>query len=262
MKLGLVRPWVFRTFVPDPSKQSMEQSKEAGRFFGILKFPVRDGTYEVENDIRAVCEAIWDVLRRNPGARKGIVKLADGFSGMGNAIVDLTKVQKRLRKLSTLYQCYQDDRLYQITLDSLQNATFHHHTWATYREEIMEMGCIFELFLERGSNESGSGNSRDSTTTSPSVQGIIDERGEVFILSSHEQTLDDQVYLGCEFPCKAEYRPVLMKYAFRIGTYLASVGIHDRFGVDFVCIPSLDGIGWKVFAIEINLRMTGTTHPW
>jgi hypothetical protein len=65
----------------------------------------------------------------------------------------------------------------------------------------------------------------------------------------------------------------------RIGQFLADKGVIGHFGVDFICVqntftaPSeLNQIeksdekygiltDWAIYAIEINLRMTGTTHP-
>jgi len=77
------------------------------------------------------------------------------------------------------------------------------------------MGCIFQLFIdtERPNMAESTDNRR---VTSPSLQGIIDENGKVLILSTHEQVLDNQVYLGCEFPCKQEYRLQLMEYGRRV----------------------------------------------
>jgi hypothetical protein len=72
-------------------------TKQGSRsLFRTLLIPCADGTYKVETDLLLLMKGIWEVLRRNPKSAKGVVKLADGFSGMGNAILDLKQMQARL----------------------------------------------------------------------------------------------------------------------------------------------------------------------
>jgi hypothetical protein len=48
----------------------------------------------------------------------------------------------------------------------------------------------------------------------------------------------------------------------KIGQVLASRGVVSRFGVDFLVWQEGHDAEWKVAALEINLRMGGTTHPF
>ncbi len=48
----------------------------------------------------------------------------------------------------------------------------------------------------------------------------------------------------------------------KIAAVLASYGVVSRFGVDFLTFRNKPSEEWKVTAIEINLRMGGTTHPY
>ena len=43
---------------------------------------------------------------------------------------------------------------------------------------------------------------------------------------------------------------------------LASEGVLGRFALDFVVVRAERGGGWDVYAIELNLRKGGTTHPF
>ena len=45
---------------------------------------------------------------------------------------------------------------------------------------------------------------------------------------------------------------------------MASKGASERFGVDFLAVPSKpwDFSEWQLYALEINLRQGGTTHPY
>jgi hypothetical protein len=96
------------------------------------------------------------------------------------------------------------------------------------------------------------------------VQLRIDPRGEVVLLSTHDQILGgphQQVYQGCRFPADAAYRQRIQKAAIRVGTVLARRGVVSRFGVDFF-VGTRDGGEPEIHALEINLRMGGTTHPY
>ncbi len=71
-----------------------------------------------------------------------------------------------------------------------------------------------------------------------------------------------QVFLGCLFPASDEYRREIAEEAARIGAVLASRGVVSRFGVDFLAVKERADGPWRLFALEINLRMGGTTHPY
>ena len=47
----------------------------------------------------------------------------------------------------------------------------------------------------------------------------------------------------------------------RIGERLAREGVLGRFAIDFVVVQDVTG-AWSSYAIEINLRKGGTTHPF
>jgi hypothetical protein len=99
---------------------------------------------------------------------------------------------------------------------------------------------------------------------SPSVQLRVTPLGEVELLSTHDQLLggpSGQSYLGCRFPADFDYAHVISREAERIGERLAHEGVLGRFAIDFVV--ARDGHGaWTPYAIELNLRKGGTTHPF
>ena len=113
------------------------------------------------------------------------------------------------------------------------------------------MGGIVEELVEGGE------------TASPSVQLRIDPHGEVALLSTHDQILGGptgQIYEACRFPCADAYRRALQDAGRKIGEVLASKGVVSRFGVDFLA-QRRNG-AWDLHALEINLRIGGTTHPF
>ncbi len=98
---------------------------------------------------------------------------------------------------------------------------------------------------------------------SPSAQLRISPSGQVDILSTHDQVLGGphgQTYFGCRFPADPEYAPRIAVEALKVGRRLAREGAIGRCAVDFVAVRR-DG-GWDPYAIEINLRCGGTTHPF
>jgi hypothetical protein len=48
----------------------------------------------------------------------------------------------------------------------------------------------------------------------------------------------------------------------RIGEVLAAEGVVSRFAVDFLLWRDNPAAAWNLAALEINLRMGGTTHPY
>jgi hypothetical protein len=86
----------------------------------------------------------------------------------------------------------------------------------------------------------------------------------VEVLSTHDQLLggpSGQSYLGCVFPANTGYAAMITREAAKIGARLAKEGVIGRFALDFVTVRNDRG-EWEAYAIEINLRKGGTTHPF
>ena len=99
---------------------------------------------------------------------------------------------------------------------------------------------------------------------SPSAQLRVTPLGKVERLSTHDQVLggaSGQTYLGCRFPADTAYAASIMSEAAKVGARLAREGVVGRFAIDFVSVREPSG-EWKSYAIEINLRKGGTTHPF
>jgi hypothetical protein len=176
-----------------------------------------------------------------------VVKLNEGFSGEGNALLDLRPIAN-LAPPGSSYT----ERLAAIC-NRLPNLSFQAklESWENFAGRITELGAIVEAFVE------------GEIKRSPSVQGRITPNGEVEILSTHDQILggpDHQIYLGCRFPADEAYRLQLQQLGLQIGRNLAKKGALERFGVDFIAVDQGNG-KWDIDAIEINLRKGGTSHP-
>src|SRR4030095_15685210 len=59
-----------------------------------------------------------------------------------------------------------------------------------------------------------------------------------------------------------DYRMKVQEAGQKIGAVLARYGVVSRFAVDYLVHRDDSDAEWKVTALEINLRMGGTTHPF
>ena len=71
---------------------------------------------------------------------------------------------------------------------------------------------------------------------------------------------DGQVFLGCRFPANEAYRLEIQSEGTKTGRLLAQHGAIGRFGIGFILVP--EGNSWRHYAVEVNLRKGGTTHPF
>ncbi len=113
------------------------------------------------------------------------------------------------------------------------------------------MGGIVEVFID------------GIIKTTPSVQCRVNPLGKIDIISTHDQImggLDNQVFLGGTFPADAQYNIEIGNMAKQIASALKDKGVLGRFSVDFLSVK--ENSQWKHYAIEINLRKGGTTHPY
>ncbi len=228
-------------------KLSYWGSKSGSReIFAECQIPHPDGSSQIHS-VKQLIQSSAELWQRNPRLKRMVIKLNEGFSGEGNAILDLRPILS-----DSSHELSLDERE-RLIADNLEKMSFQaeDETWQTFSRRIPELGTIVEEFVE------------GELKRSPSVQGYITPQGKVEILSTHDQILggpDGQVYLGCRFPADSAYRLRLQEIGLIIGKSLAEKGAMERFGVDFVAV--CQGDRWDLQAIEINLRKGGTTHPF
>jgi hypothetical protein len=168
-----------------------------------------------------------------------IVKLNEGVSGEGNALLDLSDLSDGAGQAEI------EEHLVQMRFE-LPEITFENYT-----DMLEKRGGVVE---ERITGEE---------FRSPSVQMRVTPLGKLEVLSTHDQLLggpSGQSYLGCIFPADPGYASAIMREAVKVGQRLASEGVIGRFAMDFVAVKS-EG-KWEPYAIELNLRKGGTTHPF
>ncbi len=186
--------------------------------------------------------AITQMRARKPSIEQVMVKLDEGVSGEGNAIVDLNAlpVPGSSKEVAMLQERL---RSMQFELEGV--------TYDSYMSKLQERKAVVE---ERIMGEE---------FRSPSVQLRVTPLGAVELLSTHDQLLggpSGQSYLGCVFPADTGYAALITREAAKVGRRLAKEGVIGRFALDFVVLRSNGK--WEPYAIEINLRKGGTTHPF
>ncbi|MBZ0270373.1 carboxylate-amine ligase [bacterium] len=223
---------------------------------GLLHLGTKSGSREIFREAGVDCprgfenlhsrEEILEALsrlREKGSPRTAVVKLNDGFSGEGNA---LFRYPDNLPDGGDERTGALDEALDHLQWSSEEAAS------RTYFRKFAEMGGVVEEFVEA------------AEVRSPSAQARIHPDGSCEILSTHEQLLGGstgQVYLGCRFPAWDDYRTELQAATYRIAQVLAGRGVVSRLAVDFLAVRN-PGEAWRTCAIEINLRMGGTTHPF
>lgn len=199
--------------------------------FRETQVPHCAGCHRNLSSIQEVVDAINELLVEKSEIRAVMIKLNEGASGLGNALLEIPA-----------------DSDYDIlSLIQTQLQPSPQISIAEFLENIPRVGAIVEEYVEK------------KNICSPSVQGFISDDGQVSVLSTHEQLLDHQIYQGCSFPCDERYRKQLHQYCLVVGKYLASKGVTHSFGIDFIAWE--EGNKMNLSAIEINIRMLGTTHP-
>ncbi len=233
-------------FALDPDLLWWGTKSGSRKIFAECGIPHPDGSDSIWNaeDLAIAAAKLWE---RQPSLQRMVVKLNEGFSGEGNALLDLRQIQNVAPGSATPAQ-----RIEAIA-QSFPHLGFQaqNETWEKFSSRIPELGVIVEAFIEGESKRS------------PSVQGTITPNGEVQILSTHDQILggpDGQIFLGCRFPADADYRVTLQELGLQIGRNLADKGALERFSIDFLAVRQDEK--WEIQAIEINLRKGGTTHPF
>lgn len=196
-------------------------------------------------DLRSLDEivsALAGLRARRPGVDQAMVKLNEGVAGAGNALVDLSGLPAA--------------------------GSEGERTALTQRVREMELegrNVTHDLYLAKFAERAGIVEERitGDEVLSPSVQLRVTPLGEVEVLSTHDQVLGGptgQSYLGCTFPADPAYAGTITEQARAVGARLAELGVLGRFAIDFVVVRK--GLQWTSFAIEVNLRKGGTTHPF
>jgi PGM1 C-terminal domain len=230
----------FPLYGCDPGLWYLGSKSGSRSIFRQCGIPMPPG-YENLKGEQDIIDALADLKLQHPGLRRAVVKINEGFSGEGNGVfcyegmpagADAKKWIKEQLPLRL--------KIVAAGLD-----------YAGFIQKFTAMEGIVEAFVE------------GKVKTSPSVQCRINPLGKVDVISTHDQELggdSGQVFMGACFPASKEYAAELDRMGKLIGEAMKQQGVLGRFGADFISVK--ENGGWKHYAIEINLRKGGTTHPF
>ncbi len=179
--------------------------------------------------------ALLAMRSADPALVSVVVKLGDSVYGIGNIVVTLAGLpapgdpheEDALRRL--LHQQLSEQYLLRLAADP---------------GIVEEMVSGEEIF-------------------SPSVQMRILAGGTDGLVCTHDQLMggdNGQAFIGCRFPAREEYAGLIVAEADRVRRRLEHEGVVGRFGIDFVVARRAGR--WHPYAVEINLREGGTSHPF
>jgi len=224
----------------DPGLNDLGTKSGSRKIFKEADVLYPDGMEDLHHESDIV-EALTELKAKEPALRRAVVKLNDGFSGEGNAVFPFEGSPSG----SGLKGWIKRELNRRLAFEAPGE------TWPRFRTKFEAMGGVVECFIE-GEHK-----------RSPSVQARVDPLGIPTVISTHDQVLggaSGQIFLGCTFPANEEYRLEIQRSGQKIAQMLKDRHVLGRFAIDFVSVRE-DG-HWKHYAIEINLRKGGTTHPF
>jgi PGM1 C-terminal domain len=227
---------------PDPRLAELGSKTGGRRLFAEEGIPHPLGVEDLHS-FDDVTDAIVKMIEQRPSIEEVIVKLNEGVSGAGNALVDLRSVA------ATADSDRRAEVARRVRSMQLESATM---PMAVYEAKFEQQGGVVEERIV------------GVELLSPSVQLRVLPDRSVELLSTHDQLLggaSGQSYLGCIFPADPAYSRLISAPAVTIGERLAREGAIGRFAIDFVVKRDTAG-AWSAYAIELNLRRGGTTHPF
>lgn len=229
----------------DPDLHHLGNKSGCRRILKEAGIRVPDGFEDLKNakDIVHCLDRLW---QDNSAIKRAVVKLNDGFSGKGNALFDYRPLME--------YRDKSEDVRREVLGNALHDLKFEakEETWPSFERQFEKLEGVVETFVE--------GENKDS----PSVQARVNAIGQPQVISTHDQILGGptgQMFMGCTFPARKDYRLELQEDGRKTAEILSSKGVMGRFAVDFIVVPKPDG-SYERYAIEINLRRGGTTHPF
>ncbi|MDZ4877409.1 MAG: L-propargylglycine--L-glutamate ligase [Chroococcidiopsis cubana SAG 39.79] len=210
----------------EPAVLSQYWGSKAGSKEAFLKsnVPTPRGTTRVFHNLDEIKNAAIKLITANSLSESVVIKLNEGnwADGLSSAVISCRKLLQTNALSQSLERILQP--------------------WESFVQEVTQGGAIVEEYVI-------------GAVCSPSGQGYIDKRGEVEVISTHDQTLAKGKYVGCSYPATTQYLPQIYEAVRKVGKTLSAHGVRGTFGIDFIGFDK-----GKLLAIEINLRKVGNSH--
>jgi hypothetical protein len=224
----------------DPALYKWGTKSRSREVFKACNLQLPDGFEDVKDEA-GIIRALIGLKQRHPLLKRAVIKMDDGFSGEGNAVFSYAGAPEGAGLEQWISEHFYE-QLHVVAFGM---------TPKTFIAKFEEMQGIVEVFIE------------GETKTSPSAQFRINPLGKVDVISTHDQLLggeSGQVFMGADFPASTDYSLAIGQAGKKVAESLRDKGVLGRFSVDFMSVK--ENGTWQNYAIEINLRKGGTTHPY
>jgi hypothetical protein len=231
----------YPVFGNDPDLLPLGTKSGSREIFRRAGIPFPPG-FENLKTTEEIIQSLSLLKKQHPYLTKAVIKLNDGFSGDGNAIFDFTGMEAADEDLADKLGREFNKRL-KVVAEGMSQRMF--------LEKFESMQGVVEAFID------------GEIKSSPSAQCRINPLGLSEILSTHDQILggeNSQIFIGASFPANLEYSRDIGMMSKKVSEELKKSGVLGRFSIDF--LSTKQNNAWNHYAIEINLRKGGTTHPF
>ena len=170
----------------DPSMVYMGTKSGSRRVFRKAGLKIPPG-FEDLSSFDEIVHAVAALKDMYPDLQKAVIKLNDGFSGEGNAVIQYPEGLNKKEMFNWVHH----------NLEKEIKPVAKDMSYPEFMNKFAIMEGIVEAFIDDGDEKN-----------SPSVQCRINPLGEVDIISTHERMMggeSGQVFLGAHFPARAEY---------------------------------------------------------
>jgi hypothetical protein len=172
---------------PDPAHRGLGTKSGSRELFALSRVPLPLGAEHIKTIADAV-EAACRLRATKPELAELVIKLNEGVSGEGNAIIDLDG----LPAPGAPEEAQLVEQRLRTVVPEVSSAST-----AAYFGKLANQGGVVEERIT------------GTEVRTPSVQLEITAHGEEVVLSTHDQILDGksgQRYVGCRFPPKVPMR--------------------------------------------------------
>lgn len=247
---------------PEPDVAALYSSKSGNkRIFAAADVPVAPGAHDIfeeEDFYRYFAKLIVDHL----DCQLWVMKIDNEFNGRGIASFDPStlKVMAALRREKATHSVRwklpeilagAQERMVQALKENLAKKavmacpSVYNNSWDNFLKTFFRVGGVIEACPAY-------------VIGSPSVNLLIEPDGTVNLLNSHDQLFSSNfVYAGATFPSSAP-ADLLHSAGMAIGRTCFREGIIGYVGVDFVVYFDTEKDRQRLWAVDLNLRMTQT----
>lgn len=248
---------------PDPAVASLYSTKSGSkRVFAMANVNIAPGAHDIFEQEEFIA-ALAKLIAANINTPRWLFKIDDEFSGRGHAYLDVATLkvvqtlrrEKETRPAGAWSDIDNQRRVREVLVSALQKKLSRravicqpilYPTWNAFMRGFCRLGGVIEA-------------AQLEVLGNPSVNMFLSPSGNVSITSTHEQLFGrPYVQMGYRFPSDSVPYEALAGASQAIGVQLSKLGIMGYVGVDFVTFWDAAVGAQRLWAVDLNLRLTPT----